>query len=45
MKAIAVLIVAAASACAATPTWNKDIAPILYQNCAGCHRPGEVAGV
>src|SRR5437868_5387172 len=44
MKANAVLIVAAASACAAaTPTWNKDIAPILYQNCATCHRPGEVA--
>src|SRR5437899_7330000 len=28
---------------AATPTFNKDIAPILYQNCATCHRPGEVA--
>jgi mono/diheme cytochrome c family protein len=28
---------------AATPTFNKDIAPILYQNCAMCHRPGEVA--
>ncbi len=26
-----------------TPTFNKDIAPILYQNCATCHRPGEVA--
>ena len=24
------------------PTFNKDIAPILWQNCAGCHRPGEV---
>src|SRR5499433_2590477 len=28
---------------AATPTFNKDIAPILYKNCAICHRPGEVA--
>ncbi len=28
---------------AATPTFNKDIAPILYANCATCHRPGEVA--
>ena len=27
----------------AAPTYNKDIAPILYKNCAGCHRPGEVA--
>jgi hypothetical protein len=24
------------------PTYNKDIAPILWKNCAGCHRPGEV---
>src|SRR5262249_45040335 len=31
------------SAFAATPTFNKDIAPILYENCASCHRPGEVA--
>ena len=28
---------------AAPPTFNKDIAPILYQHCATCHRPGEVA--
>ena len=26
-----------------SPTFNKDIAPILYQNCAICHRTGEVA--
>ena len=25
------------------PTFNKDIAPILNQNCANCHRPGQVA--
>src|SRR5579885_884981 len=28
---------------AATPTFNRDIAPILYDNCATCHRPGQVA--
>jgi hypothetical protein len=28
---------------AAPPTYNKDIAPILYSQCALCHRPGEVA--
>jgi mono/diheme cytochrome c family protein len=28
---------------AAAPTFNKDIAPILFANCATCHRPGEVA--
>src|SRR6266571_1689212 len=39
-----VLVLAWAGTCvAATPTFNKDIAPILYQNCATCHRPGEVA--
>lgn len=25
------------------PTFNRDIAPILFENCASCHRPGEVA--
>jgi len=38
-----VLLVAAALPMAQAPTFNKDIAPILYQNCAICHRPGEVA--
>ena len=28
---------------AAAPTFNKDIAPILFANCATCHRAGEVA--
>ena len=27
----------------AAPTFNKDILPILQQNCQACHRPGEVA--
>jgi mono/diheme cytochrome c family protein len=26
-----------------TATFTKDIAPILYKNCAECHRPGEIA--
>jgi hypothetical protein len=42
MRLFAIIAVAIA-AHAATPTFNKDIAPILYQNCATCHRPGEVA--
>ncbi len=25
------------------PTFNHDVAPILYKNCSNCHRPGEVA--
>jgi mono/diheme cytochrome c family protein len=44
LLAIPILSIAGVStAAAATPTFNKDIAPILYQNCATCHRSGEVA--
>src|SRR5688572_17823145 len=25
------------------PTFSKDVAPIVYQKCVSCHRPGEVA--
>jgi hypothetical protein len=25
-----------------TPTFSKDVAPILYNNCTSCHRPGEI---
>src|SRR5262249_30671563 len=31
------------TATSATPTFNKDVAPIFYKNCTICHRPGEVA--
>jgi hypothetical protein len=24
-------------------TFSKDVAPIFYKSCAGCHRPGEIA--
>lgn len=27
---------------AAPPTFHRDVAPILWQRCAACHRPGEV---
>ena len=27
----------------ATPTYTKDVAPILFKNCTACHRPGEIA--
>jgi hypothetical protein len=26
-----------------SPTFSKDVAPILYKNCASCHRPGDIA--
>jgi mono/diheme cytochrome c family protein len=28
---------------AETVTFNKQIAPIIFQNCSSCHRPGEAA--
>src|SRR3954469_2749048 len=43
--AMAAVIGAASSAYAQTstpPTFSKDVAPILFQNCTGCHRSGEI---
>src|SRR4051812_15542934 len=37
------LILLAAAVAPTAPTFNKDVAPILYKNCSTCHRPGEVA--
>lgn len=31
------------SAKTAAPTFAKDVAPIIFNKCANCHRPGEVA--
>ncbi len=33
----------AAPAASDVPTFSKDVAPILFKNCASCHRPGEIA--
>lgn len=35
--------VVAAAAQDPVPTFTKDVAPILYKHCTGCHRPGEIA--
>jgi len=49
MRDIPVAVLAAACAVpvlaanGAVPTWSKDVAPIFYQRCAECHRPGEAA--
>jgi len=29
-------------ASASVPTFTKDVAPIMYQNCTNCHRAGEI---
>ncbi len=26
-----------------TPTFSRDVAPIIFKNCASCHRPGDIA--
>jgi hypothetical protein len=31
------------AAAAGGPTFSKEVAPILYKECANCHRPGEIA--
>ena len=47
--AILVLAVAAAvrltaaRAAGSTPTFNKDVAPIIFNNCVSCHRPDQIA--
>jgi hypothetical protein len=44
MKASVLLLLSTAFVSgAATPTFNHDIAPVLYKNCTVCHREGEAA--
>jgi len=38
---LATSVAALAASAANTPTFTKDVAPILYQRCVECHRPGE----
>jgi hypothetical protein len=46
---LAALTLAFASLCATgsaqtpSPVFSKDVAPILYEHCASCHRPGDIA--
>jgi hypothetical protein len=42
MRITALSLIAAGNLLAG-PTFTKDVAPILYKSCAGCHRPGEMA--
>ena len=37
------LFLGVAASAATTPTFTKDVLPILQRNCQGCHRPGEAA--
>src|SRR5262245_26620827 len=42
-RALALVLFGAGPASAQTPTFSKDVAPIVFTKCASCHRPGEVA--
>ena len=35
--------IASAAAAEGTPTFTKDVAPILFENCVTCHRPNHLA--
>src|SRR5215467_16035079 len=37
------VVASAYAAPANVPTFSKDVAPIMFNNCATCHRAGEVA--
>src|SRR4051812_3762755 len=43
LGAVLVLGAAALAQAPATPTFSKDVAPILYKNCVSCHQPGNIA--
>jgi hypothetical protein len=43
LVSLALGLVAPSLAVAAPPTFSKDVAPILYNSCVECHRPGAIA--
>jgi hypothetical protein len=43
VSALATQVSAPSSGQNQTPTFNKDVLPILQRECQACHRPGEVA--
>lgn len=42
-KLLVVGAVGTTAANGSPPTFSEDVAPLLFQHCAGCHRPGEAA--
>jgi hypothetical protein len=43
MRSFALSFLSVGVVLAQTPTFYKDVAPVLEQHCQSCHRPGEVA--
>jgi len=42
MRLLALSFITGSFAIAQTPTFSKDVAPILQKHCQECHRPGEI---
>src|SRR5258706_8169002 len=42
-KSLFALLLALPVAAQGAVTFNREIAPIIFRNCASCHRPGEAA--
>src|SRR5215210_3584227 len=40
---VGVLLATATPSEAASPTFSRDVAPIVFAKCAECHRPGSIA--
>ncbi len=40
---VAVLLPLSSAAGSPAPTFNRDVAPIIFKHCANCHRSGEIA--
>jgi hypothetical protein len=43
MQRLTLPLVLALAAPAAPPTFNKDVAPIFFRHCTGCHQPKDIA--
>ncbi|MBI1354100.1 MAG: hypothetical protein GC160_07120 [Acidobacteria bacterium] len=41
MRSVILLLLVSAVASAAAPTFTEDVAPLVFQNCTSCHRPGQ----
>jgi hypothetical protein len=39
---VLILIATGAAQTTSIPTFSKDVAPILFEHCANCHRPGQI---
>jgi mono/diheme cytochrome c family protein len=43
MRITMLLLSGAVALCAQTPTYHRDVAPILQRHCVSCHKAGQMA--